>query len=380
MAPLALRSSAAPGFEAGHARGLGPALFLSEATMTVRPFPLPGDIENGRGLKGLVRATAALLRAHVHKIEPQRAFKQMFGDDRIGEMVLRAATAPATIANANWAGPMGHATVSQTVVEMATASAAASLVAAGMKLAFDGFATIHAPGRLVDSSDAGTWVSEGAPASLRVQRITAGTTLSPCKLVVLNAASREQIEGSNIEEVSRALLIESMALALDSAVFGTQAAGASPVGILNGIAPITPTAGGGLAAMEGDLRALTAALVAVGAGRNPALVVNPVQNTSLTLLAGPHFKIPIWPSNAVAVGTVIMVEPSSFASAFAPTPEFEISSHALLQFQDTPTSDPMAGTPTESLWQHDKIAWQTKLRAAFGMRAPHVAVVNAVTW
>src|SRR5262249_21919491 len=43
--------------------------------------------------------------------------------------------------------------------------------------------------------------------------------------------------------------------------------------------------------------------------------------------------------------------------------EFEISSHALLQFQDTPTSDPMAGTPTESLWQRDKIAWQTKLRA-----------------
>jgi len=353
---------------------------LSETTMTVRPFPLPDDIENGRGLKALVRATAAFLRAHVHKAAPERTFKQMFGDDRIGEMVLRAATTPAALADSSWAGPMGHATVSQTVVEMATVSAAASLVAAGMRLAFDRFATIHAPGRLVDSSDAGTWVSEGAPASLRVQRITAGTTLSPSKLIVLNAASREQIEGSNIEEVSRALLTESVALALDSAVFGTQAAGASPAGILNGIAPITPTAGGGLAAMEGDLRALTAALVAVGAGRNPALVVNPVQNTSLTLLAGPHFKIPIWPSNAVAVGTVIMVEPSSFASAFAPTPEFEISSHALLQFQDTPTSDPMAGTPTESLWQHDKIAWQTKLRAAFGMRAPHVAVVNAVTW
>jgi hypothetical protein len=196
----------------------------------------------------------------------------------------------------------------------------------------------------------------------------------------LNAASREQIEGSNVEEVSRNLLIESMALALDSAIFGTQAAGASPAGILNGLTGLTPTTGGGLAAMEGDLRALTAALVAAGAGRAPALVVNPVQNTSLTLLAGPHFKIPIWPSNAVAVGTVVMVEPNSFASAFAPTPEFEISSHALLQFQDAPTSDPMAGSPTKSLWQTDSIAWQTKMRAAFGMRAPHVAVVNGVTW
>jgi hypothetical protein len=331
-------------------------------------------------LDALVRATASFLRAHVQKIEPARVFRQMFGDDRTGETVLRAATAPATVANVSWAGPMAHATVSQTVVEMASVSAAAALVAAGVKLAFDHFATIHAPGRLVDSSDAGNWVSEGGAVSLRVQRITAGTALSPSKLIVLNAASREQVEGSNIEEVSRALLTESMALALDSAVFGTQAAGASPAGILNGIAPIGPTAGGGLAAMEGDLRALTAALVAVGAGCSPALVVNPVQNTSLTLLAGPHFKIPIWPSNAVAVGTVIMVEPSSFASAFAPTPEFEISSQAMLQFQDTPTSDPMVGTPTESLWQHDKIGWQTKLRAAFGMRAPHVAVVNGATW
>jgi len=70
--------------------------------------------------------------------------------------------------------------------------------------------------------------------------------------------------------------------------------------------------------MEGDLRALTAALVAVGAGRSPVLVVNPVQNTSLTLIAGPRFTIPIWPSNGIAVGTVIMVEPTSFASALRP--------------------------------------------------------------
>jgi hypothetical protein len=327
-----------------------------------------------------VRATAAFLRAHVHKIAPERAFKQMFGDDRTGEMVLRAATNPATTTNATWAGPLAQATVSQTIVEMASVSAAASLIAAGMKLNFDRYVSIHAPGRLVDSSDAGNWVSEGSPVSVRVQRVTAGTTLSPCKLIVLNAATAEQIKSSNIEEVSRALLLESMALALDSAVFGTQAAGASPAGILNGIAGLTPTAGGGVNALEGDLRALTAALVAAGGGRSPALVVNPVQNTSLTLIAGPRFTMPIWPSNAVAAGNVIMVEPSSFASAFAPTPEFEISTQATVQFQDTPTSDLMTGSPTESLWQSDKIAWRTKLRAAFGMRAPHVAWLSGATW
>jgi hypothetical protein len=211
----------------------------------VRPISLRSEVldelgqESRSSLDTLVRATAAFLRAHVHNTAPERVFKEMFGDDRAGETVLRAATAPAAIAGTTWAGPLAHVTASQTVIEMATVSAGAALVAAGMRLNFDRFATIHAPGRLVDSGDGGTWVSEGAPISLRVQRrITAGTTLSPSKLICLNAASREQIESSNIEEVSRALLTESMALALDSAIFGTQAAGASPAGILNGIAPL----------------------------------------------------------------------------------------------------------------------------------------------
>jgi len=345
----------------------------------LRPPLVPEDIRRS-ALTPLARATSAFLRAHVRRIEPEIAFKSMFGADRAGEMVLRAATNPATVAGATWAGPMAHATVSQTVVEMASISAGASLIAAGMKLNFNRFATIHAPGRLVDGSDAGTWVSESGPISVRVQRITAGTTLSPCKLVVINAATREQIESSNIEEVSRALLLESMALALDTAVFGTQAAGNSPAGILNGLTPITAATGGGLAAMESDLRALTAALVAAGAGRAPALILNPTQAVTLSLLAGPHFEMPIWRSNAVAAGTAIMLEPTSFVSAFAPTPEFEISSEGVLQFQDTPTSDPMTGSPTESLWQTDKVGWYTKLRAAFGMRAPHVSFVTNVTW
>src|SRR5262249_39099460 len=119
----------------------------------------------------LYRAAAAFLRAHVQNIAPERAFKQMFGDDRTGETVLRAASSPATVAGVSWAGPMAHATVSQTVVEMATVSAAAALVAAGMRLEFDRYATIYAPGRLVDSSDAGNWVAEAGAASLRIQRI-----------------------------------------------------------------------------------------------------------------------------------------------------------------------------------------------------------------
>jgi hypothetical protein len=95
----------------------------------------------------------------------------------LGSLAVTVLPNPATTSNATWAGPLARATVSQTVVEMASVSAAANLIAAGMKLTFDSYATVRAPGRLVDSSDAGTWVSEGAPISLRIQRITPGATL-----------------------------------------------------------------------------------------------------------------------------------------------------------------------------------------------------------
>jgi len=350
-----------------------------------RPFkPLvPEDLKPRPAFDTFVRCTAAFLRAHVHDTEPEREFAKMFErgrPDPEGKTVLRAATAPATTSSTTWAGPLARASVSQTVVEMASASAAARLIAAGMRLSFDGYATIHAPGRLVDSSDAGTWVAEGAPVSVRVQRITAGATLTPSKVAVINAASREQIESSNIEEVSRALLTESMALALDAAVFGNQAAGNSPPGILNGVAGQTPVAGGGLNALEGDMKNLTAALVTAGAGRASAIVCNPVQAVAIKLLASPKFDMPVWPSNAIAAATVIMIEPTSFASAFDPAPRFEVSRQATLQFSDAPTSDLMTGSPVENLYQTDKVGWLTILRAAWGMRAPHVSVVNSVTW
>src|SRR5262249_46377292 len=51
------------------------------------------------------------------------------------------------------------------------------------------------------------------------------------------------------------------------AMFPANAGGAQPPGLFAGIAPLTPTAGGGAAAMTGDLHQLFAALAAVGGGK-----------------------------------------------------------------------------------------------------------------
>jgi hypothetical protein len=144
--------------------------------------------------------------------------------------------------------------------------------------------------------------------------------------------------------------------------------------------PITPTAGGGINALTGDLKALTGALVTAGAGAAPVLVTNPTQALTLKLLAGPKFDVPVLQSSSIAAGTVIMVEPTSFASAFDATPEFAVAPAAALHMEDTNPVDVIAGSPTRSMFQVDSTALRMTLRAAFGMRAPHVAVVTGTTW
>ena len=355
-----------------------------------RPFPLPTDPESGvrraRPAAYLYRAAAAHMRAVIERTTPHSAARALFGNDPVTDVVLRAASSPATTTGATWASALATTAVDDSVMAITSLSAAAGLIQRGTKLDFAGHATIKVPGRLVDANDAGSWVAEDQPARVRAQRITAGPTLQPRKLVVLVTFSREMAESSNVEAVARALVSEASALALDKSLFGTQAYdGAQTGGILNGITPITPTAGGGSVAMVGDIKALTAALVAAGAGANPVIVTSAVEAMTLKLMAGPKFDLPVLASSGIAAGTVIMVEATSFVSAFSPVPEFESSIHVALHYEDTTPQDITGGTPSpavpvRSAFQSDVIALKMRLKASWGMRAPHVAVVNGATW
>jgi HK97 family phage major capsid protein len=70
---------------------------------------------------------------------------------------------------------------------------------------------------------------------------------------------------ANAEAVMRVLLEEAASRGLDAAVFSaTPASATQPAGILNNIVALTPTAGGGAAAMVGDLQNLVGAVVDAG--------------------------------------------------------------------------------------------------------------------
>jgi hypothetical protein len=355
--------------------------------MAARAYSLPSSgeettVKKMRPSDYFYRSAAAVLHARVKRSTPEQSARDLFGGDRVTEILLKAASNAATISDSTWAGALAVTAIEDTVMEISSVSAFAALAQKGLKLDFGKFAQIKAPGRIVDGADGGTWVAEDSPITVRAQRITSGATLSPKKLIIVTAFTAEVLAQSNLEAVSRAIISEGLARKLDATAFDANADDASrPAGLLNGITGLTPTTGGGLTALEGDLKQLMNALVSAGGGRDPTIVCAPGQALTLKLMAGPKFDLPILASSDVAAGTVIMIEASALASAFDGVPAFEIGQFPLLTFDDSsPPSDPLTGAPTRSTFQTDSIGLRVRLRCCWGLRAPQLAWLAGATW
>src|SRR5262245_5213861 len=234
----------------------------------------------------LYRAAHAALIGHVHnKTGADRAARELFGDsDQVTPLVLRAATVPATLGTSAWAGALAQAAVADAIVGLAPASAAAAAIARGLTVSLAGYGSITIPSKVVTAGDAGGFVSEGSPITVR-QLTIGGPTLTPNKFATIAGYTRE-VATFSVQDgsaVVRQILSEAAALALDAAMFSTTAASAGlrPAGILNGVTPITATAGGGQAALATDIGNLFEALAAAGAGADVVLVANPGQAASL---------------------------------------------------------------------------------------------------
>src|SRR5262249_51297901 len=152
---------------------------------------------------------------------PERCAREMFGSDPVTDLVLKAASAPATIGTPTWAGNLSRQVIDDTVAAIASLSAAADVIGQGTRLNFDHFGSIRIPGRAfaANTAGAGEWVAEEAPTPLRAQSSTSGVVLSPRKLALIVTYTRELAESSAIEQISRALITEAAALALDAALF-----------------------------------------------------------------------------------------------------------------------------------------------------------------
>jgi hypothetical protein len=88
--------------------------------------------------------------------------------------------------------------------------------------------------------------------------------------------------------------------------------------LLNGVAPLTATAGGGTNALLGDIKKLVAA---IAPAIRPVIIVNSVQAASIGILS--QSPLPVIAAPTLAADQIIAVDAAAFASSLG-APDFSI--------------------------------------------------------
>jgi HK97 family phage prohead protease/HK97 family phage major capsid protein len=394
----------------GGARAVVPAAKAAgHMTAQARPFSLgPKKVDP---IELFLRAGTAMILAQRERKPVDEIRRQIFGDDEatraVTEWQTKAASTMATTTTVGWAAEL----VQQIVVDfMATLYPKAiypRFSAMGLSLTFGRNGKVIIPTRSRTPTIAGSFVGEGLPIPVRQGAFTS-QSLTPKKMAVITTWTREIDEHSipAIEGLLRDAIQTDTAISLDSVLIDANPATAiRPAGILNGVAGLTPTAGGGFNALTGDIKQLSGALLTgtLGNVRNPRWLMNPqqVNSAGLAIATGAGvfpFRDEIsqgrlggWPiiqSGTVPAGTVIAIDAADFVSVTGDGPRFEISDQATLHMEDTtPTDISTAGTPAvvaypaKSMFQTDSMALRLIMPINWTIRrAGTVAWVAGVTW
>jgi HK97 family phage prohead protease/HK97 family phage major capsid protein len=386
----------------------------AERTERARPFSMPQ--KKISALDFLVRAGTVQLVAHRLKKNPEDVRQLIakdypsYGEPATKEFITwmqRAATNPAMTTVTGWAAELVQTIFADFMETLMPKSVFPRLSAAGLSLSFGRNGKISIPTRSRTPTIAGSFVGEGLPIPVRQGAFTA-QILTPKKMAVITTWTRELDEHSipAIEGLLRQAIQEDTAVSLDSVLLDANAATVvRPAGILNGVASLPPTAGGGFNAVLGDIKAISGALLTATAGyiRNMVWIMNPQQVLSLGLTAVPGAGVfpfqaevaagrlaggSIIDSGTVPMGTVIALDAADFVSVGDEAPRFEISDQATLHMEDTAPADIVAGaapgtpaTPVKSLWQTDSLALRLILPVNWTLRRPGmVAWTTGVTW
>jgi hypothetical protein len=344
------------------------------------PVLVPED-RNGNSIAPLVRACIAHGLAALDKTaRPTEHARRQYGDDRVLELVLRAATAPATIAG----NPALAHVVAAFLDALVPVSAGADLLRRCIGLNFNGAAQLTAPAISIPVAD---FVAELAPIPV-VQAVTsAGPTLTPHKLAVITSLTGEMIRNSNAETLVRQVLIEATGPAIDKVLFSANAAATDrPAGLLNGIAALTPAAAGEKAqVIVDDLQTLALALAPIAGNGNIALVASPDAAVALRLRLPQTVEWPVLTSSSLATKTVIMIATNAVVSAVEGTPQIDASQEASLH-RDTAPSDIVSSggvvaTPVGTLYQTDSVALRLRWPISWARRDVRgLAWMSGINW
>jgi HK97 family phage prohead protease/HK97 family phage major capsid protein len=322
------------------------------------------------------------------------------------DLVLRAATAPAITTVVGWAAELAQQTYAAPMELLMPNSILNRLAPKGMSMTFGRAGKINIPTRSRTPTISGSFVGEGAPIPVRIGAFTS-QTLVPKKLAVITTFTREMGIHSTpaIEGVLRQAIQDDTTVAVDTVLIDANpATGVRPPGLLNGVTVTTATAGGGFAALVGDISKLSGALTSSTYGnvRAPVWLMNPIDMNAAKFIVAPNtgefvFRDELnrgqlngWPvidSATVPAKTVIAVDAADFVTTTGET-LFDTSDQATLHEEDT-SPQPLAavGTPAvvaapqRSLWQTDSIGLRMIMDLNWLMRRTGmVAWTQNVTW
>jgi hypothetical protein len=330
----------------------------------------------------LVRAATCIALAEVRKTSIRQILNEHWPDDHIAALIVRGAVSPTTRTDYPGNSLTG-------VLNLAPRSASSRLFAqAAAHVDLTGASSFSFP--LAGISAVAKFCGEGQPIPVLKGNFT-GMAIGPTRKLAMIGALTAELEVSSAYNASIAIeriLEDSIGRGLDSVLLGNGAADAiQPAGLLNGLDAIPATSGGGSNAMARDLGAIVSAISLAGIDpESVAFIVNPMQATTVRLVAGPQFHHPIIGSAAVEAGTVVGVGTSALVVAGSDTIKFSTSKETLVHMDDAPLPIGEVGTPatvaapSRSMWQTDSFSLRSIADITWSIAPGAVAYVEEASW
>lgn len=385
-------------------------------TNIARPFAFPA--RKVQPIDHLCRAITVALKHHDQKgqFTLDQVLRNTYGENEqsevtrviLGQMVSKAAAIPADTTTTGWAVELVQTVIGEFITALMPLSIYPKLAAKGGSFTFGRNGTISLPARNTATTIAGSFFAQGAPIPVRQGAFTA-ITLTPKKLGVITTLTREITEHStpSIEGIVRGAILEDTAVAIDSILIDANPATTTrPAGLKNGVAKVTATAGGGIAAIIGDLRGLIGALITNTRGnlRSPTWIMNPADSLAVSLApaiagggefpfmdevsGGSLMGYSLITSSTCPVDTMFLIDAADFVTATGDTPRFDVSDQAVLHMEDTTPlqiatsgTPPTVAAPARSLWQTDTIGIRMIMDLNWAMRRTGSVVwTDTMTW
>ncbi len=333
----------------------------------------------------IMRAAASLLKGYAYNTDAAELAEKLYSPAAadvirdFGAFVQKAQTNPAMTSVNGWAAELAGGVQVSPLALLAPLSTYAALQARGLTLNFTGYGSARLPARTGSGEMAGDFISEAAGIPVRKAALTSGT-ISPHKFGVISTFTKEMASYSAqaFEAVVRDLITADTTSAVDAKLLDNVAGSAvRPAGLLNGLVSLAPTAGGGTAAVAGDLGKLAGAIP--NAADLVYLMAEATRVRALTLCPG-LAGVTILSAPQVPATRVIAIDASDFVSSES-DPSFDASESATLVTDSSMPVPDMMSAGTTSLYQQNLIGIRYLQNLTWAMRqSGRIAFVDGITW